>query len=744
MPYKKILLFFVSCLFFSSLQVAANMSKDRRDKRRHVSIGLGGIVEGQQREAKEQLREKRKQEAIGIKEERIRIERERREAASIRLKQLETRRLMEQRREEAGNFRTNRRDREEAGWLAPVRKLEREAAEQQREAEARRTEQQQENGLLNVVRGETESESATGLWPTKNSRRRRLSQPRTVDWIEMQRREEQQEQTVREQATQEVETEVRVAAPEEPDEPVSGNPCTDKEKFPKVDDLSKDQLDELIEELEIFKNGFLSSPTSIVGPQGVFATSDRRMEDRRQASICQSKIRTYRNALGVFDKCEEAIKEMKKKKSDFVRDCGEFSSGRMRCSVAIMACKMCPSQADFGDYDCVKIHDRTNCPAKSGEELKAAKENRDQNQENKDELEEAIGELEQDIVSKQADLNESLAELEEEFMSLDKELKRNVEDQQAELNDQLLANEGAISEALTKALSEVQQEIDKSLAISHSFENATYKANKEYRTERRQIALECEAQARSRLAKYRKKRRAAIRTGSLQISLSDLLKEGRISFAQTEKLLFRQYNSECLFGRREDFNEVEMEYKQKLRVIEQQREQYLARMESLRKQITSLHEQAKHSERSLIEQYQKSMDRLLRTYDEEYRSASESYHNSQNTLLAGGKKITLLQKQLAELRYLLRENKVELVREEAMIAYLKSKGVVEDAGTDQYSEAAASFVGYYDAIDNAEANCSEGDKEIKTARSHIERDSSQYMLKSFFGIEEEDEEEGDR
>ena len=81
-----------------------------------------------------------------------------------------------------------------------------------------------------------------------------------------------------------------------------------------------------------------------------------------------------------------------------------------------------------------------------------------------------------------------------------------------------------------------------------------------------------------------------------------------------------------------------------------------------------------------------------------------------------------------------KEKDVELVREEEMIAYLKSKGVEEDAER-QYSKAASSFVEYYDAIDHASASCSEDNQEIRTAKGHIERDSSRHMLESFFGGE---------
>ena len=530
----------------------------------------------------------------------------------------------------------------------------------------------------------------------------------------------------------ELESKVRAPRSEkDPDAKTGGNPCSDADDFPdEISDLSKAKLNDLIGELENFKSNFMTSRSMVKG--GVTTVHDA---DPVQANICQRKIRRYENAVGDLKKCTEAIKEMKEEKTDFVRDCGEFSSGRMQCSVAIMACKMCPSEAAFGHYDCVKIHGNTVCPAKSGEELKTAKRKREKVQDEIEDLREGVADLEQDIASKEVSLNDSLSDLEESFIDLTNELERNVEEQKAELENQLKTGTAQIEEVVEKALAEVQKEIDNSLSVAHSFENAITKANVEYRKERRQIVLECETQARGRLAQYRQKRRVAIRTGSLQISPSSLLRRGRMSFAQIEAALFKQYDAECLSKRKEDFKMVAEEYKQKLRVIEQQREQYQARLESLRKQMVSLHKKAHENQNELIKEYAKSMEKILKSYEKEYRLANQKYLRNKNKLLAETSKIAVLQKQLVEHRTLSKEKDMELVREEEMIAYLKSKGVSEEDAERQYSKAASSFVEYYDAIDQASASCSEDNQEIRTAKGHIERDSSRHMLESFFGGE---------
>ena len=541
--------------------------------------------------------------------------------------------------------------------------------------------------------------------------------------------EEESDQVASETETQGEESDRKKLDKKQSDAKEGGNPCSDTDDFPdEIDDLSKSKLNDLIGELENFKSNFMTSRSTV--KNGVTTVHDA---DPIQANICQRKIRRYEKALGDLKKCTEAIKEMKEEKADFVRDCGEFSSGRMQCSVAIMACKMCPSQAAFGHYDCVKVHGNTVCPAKSGEELKTAERKREKVQEEIEDLREGVADLEQNIASKEVSLNDSLSDLEGSFIDITNELERGAEEQRAEVNNQLKNATAQIREVVEKAVAEVQKEIDNSLAVAHSFENAITKANMEYRKERRQIVLECETQARGRLAQYRQKRRAAIRTGSLQISMSSLLRRGRMSFAQIEAALFRQYNAECLSKRKEDFKMVEREYKQKLRLIEQQREQYQARLESLKNQIASLHRKAYEQRNELLKEYAKNMDGILKSYEKEYRLVNQKYLRNKNKLLAETSKIAVLQKQLVEHRTLSEEKDMELVREEEMIAYLRSKGVSEEDAERQYSKAASSFVEYYDAIEQAAASCSEDNQEIRTARGHIERDSSRHMLESFFG-----------
>ena len=300
----------------------------------------------------------------------------------------------------------------------------------------------------------------------------------------------------------------------------------------------------------------------------------QKPEKLEKISDCQKLKDYFESFLGDRDKCEEKWKEARQARKEFSKDCGQFLGGAFECSKAIEACNKCPDpdEEEHDGIDCVKIHKKTKCPSKSEKELKAAKEKRDKVTEETKELKDKIKELEEDIVSKENDLNKELAELEAEFTKTRRELERKTEEQKEELESDLKKSKAKISSAVSEQISKIQAEIDNFLKIAHAFENAITKANMEYRKERRQIVMECEVQAQGRLAAYKKKRRAAIQTGSLQISLSNLLYKGRTSFAQKDVWRLQQYNTQCLKKRKEDFQEVEQIHKQNLRVIEQQKE----------------------------------------------------------------------------------------------------------------------------------------------------------------------------
>ena len=427
--------------------------------------------------------------------------------------------------------------------------------------------------------------------------------------------------------------------------------------------------------------------------------------------------------------CSE--EEKKIKEAGFGKACAQFSRG-MDCTSAITACAMCPSPEEdisSSSYDCVTVHQKTKCPLLAGEELKNAKEKRDKLEEEIKEQEEEIVELERDIVDKKNELNKSLAELEEEFTNTVSEMERETANLKEDLDADLKTNKSAIKAEVSKQMAEIQGVINQSLEVAHSFENAVTKANMEYRTEVKKIYAECSIQAQASLAKHRRKRQRAIESGSYRVSLSSLTNKNRVSFAQKDDRFLQRRYQECLLIRKPEFKNLKEVYNQKMRVIEQQKEQYQKKMELLKQKMQSLNKMAYEQQNELIQEYTKKMEKVISEHARQYAQVLKTYQRNKQTLLAETSKINVLEKQLVEKRQKLQLTKRDLITEQQVIAYLKSKGVSdeEEDNYEAYSEAAGALESYYNAVYVAydECNCSDRDnksnicKRIKKHKSRL-------------------------
>ena len=452
-------------------------------------------------------------------------------------------------------------------------------------------------------------------------------------------------------------------------------PCSD---LPDAENLSKWDLDRHIKEAKTEKRRLGDSSYTVETIQnGTKITRTRRDENiARKEEACNLKIEEYIEAKLNLEQCTEVVKEMEESQTLFRESCGAFSSGTRKCFQAIEACDKCPDAENYGKYNCVVIHQKpqkTKCPALSGTALGEAKEKRKDLEEDIDILKDGIEEKEKDLLSKEEELNDALAEIENGFTSITRDLETQTEEAKNALEEGLKKGKGLLEENIAKQVASVQKQIDSALKIAHSFENAIYKANREYRKERRQITMECESQAKTDLARYRKRRRAAIETGSLSFSLSNFLRRGRMSFAKQDYMLFQQYKKRCLTRRKADFKDVLEEYQQKLRIIDQQKEQYLEIVNKQKKQLALLNQQAHKAGNQLLQEYTTEMGKILARHNKLYADAVQNYNKKKKLIASQTKSLSLLKGQLQENFHTLRGKKNTMLREEEIINYLKSK-----------------------------------------------------------------------
>ena len=445
------------------------------------------------------------------------------------------------------------------------------------------------------------------------------------------------------------------------------------------------------------------------------------IKNRRSAGEAPTKLDSLSREVG---ECEDIKQEKEESKKDeeqcredrkqieeagFGKACARFSRG-MGCEEAITACSMCPDpdeEAEFNSYNCVAVHQKTKCPLLAGEELKLAKEKRDKFIEEVKEMEEEVNELEKDIVEKQNEINKSLAELEENFTNSVAEFERETENAEEDLEAELNENKVAIKSEVSKQMAQIQEVVDKSLEIAHSFENAYTEANMKYRAEVKKVYEECRFQAKIQLDKYKDRRRQAIESGAYRVSLSSLTSKDRISFALRDKFKSQQYYRECLALRRSDLKSLELTHQQKMRVINQQKEQYQKKMNGLKQKAIALNKMAYEQQNQLVQNYAKRMEKIISQHSKQYQSALKNYQKNKKTLLAETSKINTLQKHLMEKKQILAQKKKELVTEQQLIAYLKSKGVSEESNNDneEFSSAVGALEDYNSAVALAYESC---------------------------------------
>ena len=428
-------------------------------------------------------------------------------------------------------------------------------------------------------------------------------------------------------------------------------------------------------------------------------------QNQTKFNCINKKISEYQDALTKIESCKESVKDMKSSGSEFNKSCATFSGGKTKCAKNLHACEMCPSQdSSDEDYNCIKIHKTTQCPALSGNDLKTAKKNKEDYKKEIQEINTDIKELTNDISEKKDELNGALAELENSWQDITKELSNKTDNENALLEEGLKKGKRAIKDNLNKQLAQSQLMISKSLKTAHSFENALTSIQMDYLKEQKKLFLECKVQAQARLAEYRKKRKRAIKTGTYKISIYSFLQKGRTSFAQKDQARLKRYTTLCHSQQKLEFQFAKTKYKQKLRILEQQKLQYLQSLNQAKQKMLDLNQQALDNSNQLVKDYTKEMTTLLTRSKKAYQAELNKYSKNKMALSSKSNRINHLQSSLSYKQALLKEINTKLIREKEVLLFLDSKGVKVDS-EDSYKEAIEAYEDYKNNTSIAKGDC---------------------------------------
>ena len=375
----------------------------------------------------------------------------------------------------------------------------------------------------------------------------------------------------------------------------------------------------------------------------------------------------------------------------------------------ILACDACPTakEKESKKYDCIKIHKNTRCPELLGSALKEIREKNEEFTEDIKELREEESDLKKDIADKEQELMEDLAEIKNDFIESRNKMERETETVILELEAALEEGNVVIEENLLKQVDQIQVNINESLAIQHKFTNAFTEINKKYRKTKLEITMACEAQANSSLAQYRQRRKASIHTGSLKISISDLLSGNRSSFHEIDEVLYTNYKAKCLKQRSRDFKEVEADYKNDLKALEQKKQEYLEALKRLKAKLTTLNESSLKAKNKQLEKYTEQMERVLQTQQKNFENLSQQHKIQKTGVQSKTQALNVLKANLTQKQNKIKNKTRAHLESKEMILYLREQGVEEDEDQKtNYTNLLGARNDYDNAIQSAIMHCS--------------------------------------
>ena len=441
---------------------------------------------------------------------------------------------------------------------------------------------------------------------------------------------------------------------------------------------------------------------------------------------------------GEKENCKKAKDSFDNTKSDFRRSCGKFSkSGGINCEEFILGCAVCPTpeEKDSSSYNCVKIHNNSKCPELAGPELEEARKLIKDFQEDLEEEKDELQDLQKDLIEEENELNRELVDMEEEFTSTVSDFKRDTDNNKKELENQFSENKQSISASLNEQIAEVQEMIDKKLAISHGFENALTKANRTYSLEVQRIQRECRQEAMTKLMNYRDSRRRAIENGSYSISFSQLISKKRVTFHEQDQNLLKYYNRFCLKDRKQELENANTNYKIALRGIEQQKEQFEDNINSMKSRLSDLASKASSAEKNLVQSYVKQMSGNINRFETNYKNNLKTYNTGKQSLIfTKSKKINRLKGAIVLKGQAIQELEGSLSQQRGLEGYLKSSGTSkEEDRQDDFADLTGAFASYESARqknwdkcnceDNYDSNSCPNKKEFESFRKRQKESS---------------------
>lgn len=405
-------------------------------------------------------------------------------------------------------------------------------------------------------------------------------------------------------------------------------------------------------------------------------------------------------------KCKEESDSLKDLRKEFSESCQDLG-GPDACIKTIDSCDKCDFSEEAAEegLDCVLMRNQATCPQLANNILDDLKEEKEDYDDKIQELSDKLAELQEDKTRLEGELNDAKLEYEEDK----KDLENRKEAAKADLESDLEGNKETIDGALKMAIAKVQEEMSKYEQIRFELSSAITAAHRKYRDERNKVFLGCQQESAEKLATYRKARKAAIRAGQFkQESISQMLQENRVTFAQKDDLKYQRYFNNCMVRNRYLLQSLREDLKDSLKMIDHKKQMIINQFKALESQLGSLKREADAKDQKSVSKYLTLLDKINKDFREDYDSRSKVY--AQKGLLFTDQ---LLKKDIgiSNTEGLLRETQNKFNHNREMYNRLRASGASTEDKSSRLGEASGSYTVLKEEWNNAFNVCECDDEE---------------------------------
>ena len=280
--------------------------------------------------------------------------------------------------------------------------------------------------------------------------------------------------------------------------------------------------------------------------------------------------------------------------------------------LAYVSCENDALDEDEEDIECKKY---------SEEDLDELRDETKDFKDRKKDLMEDLEDAEEEIVEVKGSMTTAQTEYEEERVGL----QNKTDTAKKDLEEGLREAKTRLDKTTNEQISKIQKQLNQSLKIRHTFENAVSNAGTRKRKAILDLMQRCRNEATIKTSNYVAKRRKALRRGLNKKSALKMLRKNRVSLKTKDAKRTQYYYNTCWKNSRTTLSEIKAEHKETLKRIAQQKNEMVKKFHDLQKKAGELNNSAYAKKKALVVEYSKNLETTLREFNRNQQTLTKKY-----------------------------------------------------------------------------------------------------------------------